>query len=365
MRKVSLVLLTAVIVGLVGCQTGGGVHTVPTARDYGQLERIAPAEVAPLVAEAHRVGAQQFAPYEYFSAKAYLDKALEERAENHRRAMWDYSKLSKDMAEAAIRKGGIPDKGPMAMPADYEAAVAEFERIKGRLGELDKDKAIQVSPVLYAHAVSALSSAEEEILERNHYPQGVRYMSTVEADIDTIWAQDVDGDGIVDMKDGAPWAPEDFDGFEDEDGIPDPDNDQDGILDLNDVMPNDPETKNRWHDYDGAPDQYPNLENLHFASGSATLSADSKGYLRGVTHLIDEWPDLKLNLRGHTDNVASEEFNLKLSNRRAEAAQKYLAEHGANASQLVVTFHGEAEPVADNKTAQGRAANRRVELKLE
>jgi hypothetical protein len=95
MRKASLVLLAAVLVGLVGCQTRG-VHTVPTARDYGQLERIAPADVAPLVAEAHRVGAQHFAPYEYFSAEAYLAKAKEERAENDRPAMWDYSNLAKD-----------------------------------------------------------------------------------------------------------------------------------------------------------------------------------------------------------------------------------------------------------------------------
>jgi outer membrane protein OmpA-like peptidoglycan-associated protein len=364
MRKASLVLLAAVLVGLVGCQTRG-VHTVPTARDYGQLERIAPADVAPLVAEAHRVGAQHFAPYEYFSAEAYLAKAKEERAENDRPAMWDYSNLAKDMAEAGIRKGGIPDKGPMAMPADHDAAIAEFERLKGRMEELDKDKAIQVAPVLYAHVVSSLSKAEEEIIEPRHYPQGVRYMSGVEADIDTIWVQDVDGDGIVDMKDGAPWAPEDKDNFEDEDGIPDPDNDQDGVLDLDDVMPNDPETKNRWHDYDGAPDQYPNLENLHFATGSATLSSDAKGYLRGITHIMDEWPELKLHLRGHTDNVASDEYNIKLSNRRAEATQKYLLGNGANAGQLVVTFHGEGEPVGDNKASKGRAANRRVELKLE
>jgi len=364
MRKGSLVLLAAALIVLVGCQTRG-VHTVPVSRDYQDLERIQPADVAPIVDQAHRVGAQHSAPYEYFSAKHYLEKAFDERAENDRPAMWDFSGLAKQMGEAAAAKGVIPDKGPMQMPRNHEAAMAEFERLKGRLNELDKDKAIQVAPVIYAHAVAALSLAEEELREPRHYPQGVRYMSTVEADIDTIWVQDVDGDGIVDMKDGAPWAPEDKDGFEDEDGIPDLDNDKDGILDANDVRPNDPETKNRWHDFDGAPDQYPTLESVYFATDSTKLSADAQGYLRGVKLLLDEWPGLKIGLAGHTDSTASDEYNMDLSKRRAEAVQGYLTGKGANAGQLAPSHHGESQPVADNATGDGRAKNRRVELKLQ
>ena len=364
-RIAILAVATVVLVGCASMQRG--VHTVPVSRDYQQLEDVSAAEAVALVEQAHRVGAQHHAAHDYFAAKAYAEQAVAERAESDRKGERDFASLAKSMAEAAIRDGsGIEDKGPMPMPQDRAACEAEWQRLKGRWEELDRDKAAEVAPVLYAHATAALSFAEHEISEWHyHWVQGARRMATVESDIDTIWSQDVDGDGICDMKDGAPWAPEDKDGFEDEDGIPDPDNDQDGILDLDDVAPNDPETMNRWHDFDGAPDAYPVLEMMHFASGSSALSADAKGYLRGVMQLLLEWPELKMHLAGHTDSTHSEAYNMKLSQRRAESVQKHLTGCGVPEGQLVVTFHGEGAPIADNNTGSGRAQNRRVELILE
>ena len=66
-------------------------------------------------------------------------------------------------------------------------------------------------------------------------------------------AGDGDGDGIVDAGDMCPADPEDFDGFEDEDGCPDPDNDRDGILDIDDKCPNEPEPRDGQTDDDGCP----------------------------------------------------------------------------------------------------------------
>ena len=355
-----------VIVATTGCQTGGrGMLTIPVSRDYQQLERMKIQDVEPLVEQAQRVGAQHYSPYEYYSAEQYLEMAKYSNKENDRPGTWDYCALTQSMAEAAIAKGGIPDQGTPSMPENEEACAMEFERLKTRYLELDKQKAIQVSPVIYAFVASHLSMAEHELTEDRQWPRAARRMAPVEAAIETIWSQDVDGDGIVDMKDGAPWAPEDKDGFEDADGVPDPDNDQDGILDDDDVKPMDPETKNRWHDFDGAPDQYPTLEMVHYASGSAALSSDAKGYLRGISQLVHEWPEIKLHVAGHTDNTHSEEYNIKLSNRRAEAVRDYLVANGCPEARLVVTFHGETQPVADNKTAEGKAMNRRVELLLE
>ena len=68
---------------------------------------------------------------------------------------------------------------------------------------------------------------------------------------------DRDGDGIADAFDKCPDEPEDKDGFQDEDGCPDPDNDKDGILDVNDKCPNEPETFNGYQDEDGCPDKKP------------------------------------------------------------------------------------------------------------
>ncbi len=73
-------------------------------------------------------------------------------------------------------------------------------------------------------------------------------------DEDGIPDLDNDNDGILDINDGAPLEPEDSDGFQDEDGIPDPDNDGDGILDVNDLAPNAPEDMDGWQDDDGVPD---------------------------------------------------------------------------------------------------------------
>jgi outer membrane protein OmpA-like peptidoglycan-associated protein len=71
---------------------------------------------------------------------------------------------------------------------------------------------------------------------------------------------DQDGDGIADDKDQCATAPEDIDGYQDQDGCPDPDNDGDGIADAQDKCPNDPETKNGYQDSDGCPDEFPDRD---------------------------------------------------------------------------------------------------------
>jgi len=79
--------------------------------------------------------------------------------------------------------------------------------------------------------------------------------------------------------------------------------------------------------------------------------------------LIDN-PGLVVEVAGHTDSDGDEVYNLKLSQRRAEAVRFYLLEAGVNAEQVTARGYGEYKPVADNLTAEGRAANRRVELRV-
>ncbi|MEA3366405.1 MAG: OmpA family protein, partial [Candidatus Hydrogenedentes bacterium] len=132
-----------------------------------------------------------------------------------------------------------------------------------------------------------------------------------------------------------------------------------------DVAPLDPETRNRWRDYDGAPDEYPEFEDLLFARGSTTIGSSAKGYLRGIAQFLTEWPELMVHVKGYTDNSHSAKYNMDLSRRRAQKVQQYLAEQGIPVERLIVSFHGEANPVSDNDTAAGRALNRRVEIALE
>ena len=364
--KFRILMGIAAIGLLAGCQTNRGVHELPLSRDYQQVEYFDLDDAAAMVDKAHRVGAQHYAPFKYQSAAKYLQMAEDSRAEGDKKGSWDYSKLAYDYAEQAIAEGsGISDRGPFQQYADKETCVADFDRVKGKHAELSADKAMVVAPVLYADATYQLSRAEHEIIEARQWPQAGFRIQAAEADIDTIWTQDVDGDGIVDMKDGAPWAPEDKDAFEDEDGIPDPDNDQDTILDDDDVKINDPETMNRWHDFDGAPDQPATLDTIYYASGSAVISSETKGYLRGLVHILQEWPEIKLHVKGHTDSVAGEPANQDLSQRRADTVKAFLLSKGAPADRVMVSFYGESMPVNENKTAAEKAANRRVELVLE
>jgi len=71
---------------------------------------------------------------------------------------------------------------------------------------------------------------------------------------------------------------------------------------------------------------------------------------------------MNLTIKGHTDNVGSEEQNLKLSQSRAEAVKTYLTDRGINSGRIKVLYYGEEQPVASNETEEGREKNRRVEL---
>lgn len=366
MRQMVPVLCIGVLVVFVmGCQTTArDIHTVPTSRNYEQLEKVKLDDVEPLVAEAQRVGAESFAPFEYASAQEYLALARQQKREKDKAGVMDYAGLAKKMAEAAIRKGGIPDKGPMKMPEGKEACAAEFERLNKLYGELDKEKAAAVAPVAYAHITGELSLAEHE-MNQGRLKESGRALASVQAAIDSLMVLDSDKDGIPDMKDGAPWAAEDKDGFQDEDGVPDLDNDQDGVPDVVDAAPNEPETINRWHDEDGLPDAYPALDSIYFDTASETLSAAAQGYLLGINQLLTEWPGLKLHVAGYTDNAHAHKYAMELSRRRAEKVQGFLVSNGIPTERLVVTFHGDSEPVGDNATAEGRMKNRRVTLTFE
>src|SRR5207249_9991630 len=76
-------------------------------------------------------------------------------------------------------------------------------------------------------------------------------------------------------------------------------------------------------------------------------------------------PDVKVVVEGHTDSVASDAYNKKLSERRAEAVKRYLVRQGVDPSRVRTEGYGKSRPVADNNTAEGRAKNRRAEVVVE
>ncbi|WEK35267.1 MAG: OmpA family protein [Candidatus Pseudobacter hemicellulosilyticus] len=204
---------------------------------------------------------------------------------------------------------------------------------------------------------------------------------------------DTDGDGIPDKEDkcpnekgvaryqGCPVPDTDGDGINDEEdkcpnekgvaryqGCPIPDRDKDGVNDEEDKCPDLPGTREN----NGCPEIKAEIKkridvaasNIFFATGSFKLLAKSNKSLDDVVKLLNEDANLKLDIEGHTDNTGQADKNQLLSESRAKAVYDYFVKKGVSAERLRSAGFGQDQPVADNKTAAGRAKNRRVELKL-
>jgi OOP family OmpA-OmpF porin len=206
---------------------------------------------------------------------------------------------------------------------------------------------------------------------------------------------DRDGDGFVDpddkcpdvagiAPDGCPPGDRDKDGFADPDdacpdeagiapdGCPDRDPDKDGILDPDDKCPTEPETVNRFEDGDGCPDALPDevrafegaLEGVNFDLGQATLQAGSSVTLDKAVDVLKKYPDVRVEISGHTDSTGSRDLNMDLSGRRADTVKQYLVDKGIDGSRITTRGAGPDEPLETNATKSGRAKNRRIEFRV-
>jgi outer membrane protein OmpA-like peptidoglycan-associated protein len=100
-----------------------------------------------------------------------------------------------------------------------------------------------------------------------------------------------------------------------------------------------------------------------FDTGSAQIRPESTPTLKDIARMLENHPDLRLRIEGHTDATGSDQTNQSLSQQRAEAVMQYLVnEHGIDSSRLQAVGKGEGTPVASNDTPEGRQSNRRVEL---
>jgi outer membrane protein OmpA-like peptidoglycan-associated protein len=106
------------------------------------------------------------------------------------------------------------------------------------------------------------------------------------------------------------------------------------------------------------------LENVFFATGSYELKPESKVELNEVVEFLNNNPVVRIMLEGHTDNVGSEAYNTELSENRAKAVYKYLVNQGIEANRLEYKGYGFSQPVDTNETEEGRARNRRTEMRI-
>jgi|GEM_PF-4621126 len=104
------------------------------------------------------------------------------------------------------------------------------------------------------------------------------------------------------------------------------------------------------------------LEGVYFQAGSSSLMIDSFQNLNYIVSILKQYPELKIEIGGHTDSLGDAQFNLKLSQLRAESVLSYLISKGVSSNQLEAKGYGETQPIDDNSTKNGRRKNRRVEI---
>jgi outer membrane protein OmpA-like peptidoglycan-associated protein len=355
-------LLAGALVVLVACggaELGGRVDTlhqvVKKARDNGAY-KCAPEELA--MAESHLAFAElELDEGDYYRAKSEL--AIADRNANE-----------------AIRKSPKDKCAP-------EVAIVEPDKKEVKITVLDTDG-------------DGLNDDVDECPKDPEDKDGFK-------DTDGCPDPDNDNDGILDDKDQCPIVAEDMDKFQDEDGCPEDDNDQDGLADRIDQCPNEAEDKDGFEDDDGCPDNdndkdgvpdYPEKKDacpdeyaqtpdgcpqkyqlivvtkekielkqtIYFEFRKAVIKPVSFPLLDEVALAMHDNPNIKVRIEGHTDSVGPDDFNMKLSQKRADAVRAYLIKKGVDPSRMEAKGYGETVPIADNRTQEGRDQNRRVEF---
>ncbi|MGE8342516.1 MAG: DUF5723 family protein [Flavobacterium sp.] len=177
---------------------------------------------------------------------------------------------------------------------------------------------------------------------------------------------DTDGDGVLDKDDACPNEA----GAVENKGCPELDADKDGVLDKDDACP----TVAGPADNKGCPkvtkETLAQLKvearSIFFTTGKATLNDAKKGETSGrldaIKEILRNYPNAKFAINGHTDNVGNAKANQKLSEARAKVVMDLLIEKGVNPENLTSKGYGSTKPVKSNKTAAGRAENRRTEI---
>ncbi|HVV88003.1 MAG TPA: OmpA family protein [Kofleriaceae bacterium] len=322
-----------------------------------------------MIETARDHGAMRCAPVELAMAESHNDFAKQELSEGNYYPARHEAEVARTNAQAAIDRSPKDRCNPGAAPPAPTIGDADGDGILDNVDECPK-----------------VPEDKDGYQDEDGCPE-----------------DDNDGDGIADKIDNCPNEPEDKDGFEDTDGCPDNDNDGDGIADRIDQCPDQAEDKDGFEDDDGCPDcdddqdgvpecpealdkcpgekgeppdgcapKYTMIvvtptkielkQTIYFDTRKAKIKKISYPLLDEVAQALTDRPTMEVSIEGHTDSQGSDKFNLKLSRDRAASVRNYLISKGVDGARMVTQGFGESVPIADNRTAAGRAENRRVEF---
>lgn len=181
---------------------------------------------------------------------------------------------------------------------------------------------------------------------------------------------DSDKDGVADDKDRCPDTPAGV--AVDMNGCP-LDSDNDGVIDANDKCPDTPAGAKV--DQNGCPVPVATksaevtaagtwiYKDIQFASNKADLKQSSYGTLNEIVDALSDQQGLRIEIQGHTDSRGAKAYNMSLSEKRAQSVKAYLVSKGIDPSRMTTQGYGPDRPIAGNSTKEGRAKNRRVEIK--
>jgi OOP family OmpA-OmpF porin len=106
------------------------------------------------------------------------------------------------------------------------------------------------------------------------------------------------------------------------------------------------------------------IQGIYFDFNKDTIRKNSAPTLDAAAKIFQDFPDLRVEITGHADGIGSREYNVQLSERRAEAVKRYLVEKGVAPARITTRGAGPDAPIDDNESAAGRAKNRRIEFKI-
>jgi len=323
-----------------------------------------------IIEQAERNGAYRCAPRELGMAKAHIEFAETELTQGDPVRAEEHYSIAEPNARAAFRLSPAARCAPRGVVLERPPQPGDRDGD----GYPDNEDECPDDPETFDGFQDEDGCPDEQDADGDGIPD-IRDQCVLEPedadgylDTDGCPEPDNDLDSIPDEQDRCSNDPEDIDGYQDVDGCPDRDNDADGLTDVNDQCPNEPGPR----DENGCPRVYQDVEvtreairinqKIHFEFNRARIRPVSYPILNTVAQVLRDYPDINIEIQGHTDSRGSDEYNMNLSNERAAAVRTYLIEQGIDASRLTSRGYGETRPIESNRTSAGRAANRRVEF---